>query len=124
MNLVLLSGALALVVDGSIDVKSFRKNATFRSEARNFMADVPAELQKFLKEIGFKPLRDLDRVEISMRQEIENPQTAPMFVVHGNFSPTRIHSSWAKAKKEKNTPVKATKLHGKTILCNQRKSPS
>ena len=87
------------------------------------MADAPAELQKLLKEIGFKPLRDLDRVEISMRQEIENPQTAPMFVVHGNFSPTRIHSSWAKAKKEKNTPVKATKLHGKTAYEGPEDTP-
>jgi hypothetical protein len=121
MSLTLLAASLALVVDGSFDVRAVAKNPTVQSEVRRLIASGPPQMRTFFSELGFEPLRDLKRVQVLLRESLDQGKGAPLVVLHGRFSPQRIHSSWAKNKSK--TAIRAIQFHGKPAYAGSPYNP-
>ncbi len=118
----LVLSAAVFVVDGQVNVKGLTQQKIVKKALRQLLKEGPPQLQPFLQEIGFNPLRDLDRVTVRMTQSVDkNEPGDPLFVLDGRFAPKRIHSSWAKNKN--NTRIQAKKIAGKTSYEGRPNAP-
>ena len=121
INALVLSAAV-FIIDGEVDVKGLAKAKPAKRALVQFMKEGPPQLEPFLKEIGFNPLRDLDRLSFRMTQPVDkNEPGDPLIVMDGRFHPKRIHSSWAKNKNK--TRIVARKIAGKTSYEGRPNSP-
>ena len=96
---ILVLAAAVFIIDGDIDVAHFAKAKPVKRAVQAYLKTAPKGLKTFLKETGFRPLRDLNRIQIRMKQPINEDQPGePLITLKGRFKPQRIHSSWAKNK--------------------------
>jgi hypothetical protein len=125
MSSTLIFAAALFIIDGDVDTRFLNKNKAMRAAVAQLLEQSPQQFRLFLEELGFDPVRDLKRVEFRLSIPAGEPgpkDKDDLFViVHGNFHPKRIHSSWAKAKKH--TPIKQIKLEGKTAYDGGPKQP-
>jgi len=121
MNSLVLAAAV-FIVDGELDVAHFAKSKPVKRAIQSYLKDAPKGLRTFLKETGFRPLRDLTQIQLRMKQPINEDQPGePLVTLNGRFKPTRIHSSWAKNKKT--TSIRRVKIGGKSAYVGQTNAP-
>ena len=121
MNSLMLAAAV-FIIDGDVDFAHFAKAKPVKRAVLAYLNDAPKGLKTFLSETGFRPLRDLNRIQVRMKQPINEDQPGePLVTLNGRFKPQRIQSSWAKNKKT--TSIKRVKLAGKTAYVGQTNAP-
>ena len=73
MNSLALAAAV-FIIDGDIDVAHFAKAKPVKRAVQAYLKTAPKGLKTFLAETGFRPLRDLNRIQIRMKQPINEDQ--------------------------------------------------
>ena len=94
--------AAAVLLSMVISMRSFREKLNGQACGSGVPQTAPKGPKTFLVRNRFSTIRDLNRIQVRMKQPINEDQPGePLITLNGRFKPQRIQSSWAKTKRQR-----------------------